>query len=101
MSDDLKKEIETQVHVIDENTRKRMFQNMIKRLDTCQAIGGGQFQHQLQSKIFYTINQILIKFWKILTRLDIFEKILTNFIFFIGKLQRNLEMIFDEVITNF
>ncbi len=52
MSDDLKKEIETQVHIIDENTRKRVFGNMIKRLDACQAIGGGQFQHQLQSKIF-------------------------------------------------
>ncbi len=34
-------------------------------------------------------------------RLEIFEKILTNFIFFIRKLQRNPEMIFDEVITNF
>ncbi len=52
MSDDLKKEIETQVHVIDENTRKRVFENMIKRLDACQAIGGGQVQHQLQPKIF-------------------------------------------------
>ncbi len=41
MSDDLKKETETQVHVIDENTRKRVFGNMIKRLDACQAIGGG------------------------------------------------------------
>ncbi len=29
------------------------------------------------------------KFWKILIRLEIFEKILTNTIFFIGKLQRN------------
>ncbi len=33
--------------------------------------------------------------------LEIFKKILTNFIFFIEKLQRNLEMIFNEVITNF
>ncbi len=33
--------------------------------------------------------------------LEIFEKILTNFIFFIWKLQRNLEIIFDEVIINF
>ncbi len=35
-----------------------------------------------------------MKFWKILMRLEIFEKILTNFIFFIGKVQRNPEMIF-------
>ncbi len=33
--------------------------------------------------------------------LEIFGKILTNFVFFIGKLQRNPEMIFDEVITNY
>ncbi len=46
-SDDLKKEIETQIHAIDENTFKGVFGNMIKRLDACQAIGRGQFQHQL------------------------------------------------------
>ncbi len=44
-SDDLKKETETRVHAIDENTRKRVFRNMIKRLDACQGIRRGQFQH--------------------------------------------------------
>ncbi len=34
------------------------------------------------------------KLCRILMRLKNFEKILTNFIFFIGKLQRNPEMIF-------
>ncbi len=34
-------------------------------------------------------------------RLEIFEKTLTKFVFFIGKLQRNPEMIFVDVITNF
>ncbi len=34
-------------------------------------------------------------------RLEIFEKILINFIFFIGKLQRKPEITFDKVIINF
>ncbi len=38
------------------------------------------------------------KFWKILIRSEIFKKILTNFIFFIGKLQRNPEMIFVSIL---
>ncbi len=45
--DELETEIEAQIHNIDENTCKRVFQNMIRRLDVCQAIGGGQFQHNL------------------------------------------------------
>ncbi len=50
--DNLKKEIETQVHAIDENTCKRAFGNMIKRLDACQA-RGGQFQYQLITENFF------------------------------------------------
>ncbi len=45
--DELKTEIEAQIHNINENTCKREFQNMIRQLDACQAIGGGQFQHNL------------------------------------------------------
>ncbi len=45
--DELKTEIEAQIHNIDENTGKRVFQNMIRQLDACQVIGGGQFQHNL------------------------------------------------------
>ncbi len=45
--DELKTEIEAQIHNIDENSCKRVFQNMIRRLDACQAIGGGQFQYNL------------------------------------------------------
>ncbi len=45
--DELKTEIEAQIHNIDENTCERVFQNMIRRLDACQAIEGGQFQHNL------------------------------------------------------
>ncbi len=45
--DELKTEIEAQIHNIDENTCKCVFQNMIRRLDACHAIGGGQFQHNL------------------------------------------------------
>ncbi len=45
--DELKTKIGAQIHNIDENTYKRMFQNMIRRFDACQAIGGGQFQHNL------------------------------------------------------
>ncbi len=46
--DEFKTEIEAQIHNIGENTCKRVFQKMIRqRLDACQAIGGGQFQHNL------------------------------------------------------
>ncbi len=45
--DELKTKIEAQIHKIDENTCKHVFQNMIRRLDACQAIGGGQFQLNL------------------------------------------------------
>ncbi len=45
--DELKTEIEAQIHNIDENTCKRVFQNMIRQLDACQAIGEEQFQHNL------------------------------------------------------
>ncbi len=33
--DELKTEIEAQIHNIDENTCKHVFQNMIRRLDEC------------------------------------------------------------------
>ncbi len=39
--DELKTEIKAQIHNIDVNTCKRVFQNMIWRLDACQVIGGG------------------------------------------------------------
>ncbi len=39
-AEELKNEIEAQIHNIDDNTCKRVFQNMIRRLDACQAIGG-------------------------------------------------------------
>ncbi len=45
--DKLQTEIEAQIHNIDKNTCKHVFQNMIRRLDACQAIGGGQLQHNL------------------------------------------------------
>lgn len=45
--DKLKEEIEIQVHAIGEDTCKKVFENMIRRMDECQGIGGGHFQHQL------------------------------------------------------
>ncbi len=44
--------------------------------------------------------KIMEKFLENFEKVGDSEKILTKFIFFIGKLQRNLENIFDEVITN-
>ncbi len=60
--DELKTKIEAQIHNIDKNTCKLVFQNMIRRLDVYQAIGEGSSNLTYDYKNCLIENNFLIKF---------------------------------------
>ncbi len=60
--DELKTEIEAQIHNIDKNTYKHVFQNMIRRLDACQSIGEASSNITYDYKNSSIENNFLIKF---------------------------------------
>ncbi len=44
---ELKTEIERVIRSIDENMLQNVFKNLLRRMNTCLDINGGQFQHSL------------------------------------------------------
>ncbi len=57
--EELKTEIENTVRTVNENMVHGVFKNLIRCLNTCLEINGGQFQHVLSKFLAYGFSQFL------------------------------------------